>query len=215
MTRLAFRRMALATLAALAAAAGPAAAQFKVVGPDGSVTYTDRQPPQNAGARVTSLGRDARAAEPAAPPLPLELRQVAQRFPVTLYTSAECAPCESGRRLLQQRGIPLVERLIANDDDAEALTRLTGARTVPALTIGQQALRGFSEADWHNYLDAAGYPKESRLPKDWKPPQATPLVARQPEPVQVPALPQATVPGAQAARPTPELPPAQPGGIRF
>ena len=34
--------------------------------------------------------------------------------------------------------------------------RLSGGRMVPALTIGAQALRGFSQQDWSSYLDAAG-----------------------------------------------------------
>ena len=43
---------------------------------------------------------------------------------------------------------------------------------MPALTIGAQPLRGLSEADWTAYLDAAGYPRESRLPRGWQPPPA-------------------------------------------
>ena len=73
--------------------------------------------------------------------LPIELRQTVARFPVTLYTSTDCSPCESGRRLLQARGVPFVERQVTSGDDAEALNRLTGGRSVPTLTIGSQALR--------------------------------------------------------------------------
>ena len=48
----------LAALAALAglAGSGGALAQYKVVGPDGGVTYTDR-PPADTRLRVTPLGR--------------------------------------------------------------------------------------------------------------------------------------------------------------
>ena len=113
--------------------------------------------------------------------LPLELRQTVARFPVTLYTSTDCSPCESGRRLLQSRGVPFVERRVLTGDDAEALDRLTGGRSVPTLTIGSQALRGYADNDWHSYLDAAGYPRESQLPRSYQPPPATPLVERQPE----------------------------------
>ncbi|TAG29021.1 MAG: glutaredoxin family protein, partial [Verrucomicrobia bacterium] len=79
-------------------------------------------------------------AQPAAsggdPSLPLELRQAAARYPVTLYTAADCPPCDSGRKLLQQRGIPYSERRVTSDEDAQALERLVGGRTVPSLTIG-------------------------------------------------------------------------------
>ena len=84
-------------LAALASAWG----QYKVVAPDGRVTYTDR-PPADASAKVTELGRRIAPAEPApSATLPLDLRQLVERFPVTLFTAADCAPCDRGRELLR------------------------------------------------------------------------------------------------------------------
>ncbi len=159
-------------LAVVAAGMAPAWAQYKVVAADGSVTYTDR-PRAEANARVTALGRSG-AAPPAEAALPAELRQVAQRYPVTLFTGADCLPCDNGRRLLQQRGIPYTERRVSSEDDAMALERAVGGRTVPALTIGAQPLRGLSETDWTAYLDAAGYPRVSKLPSGW---QAAPTQA--------------------------------------
>ena len=161
--------------------------------PDGTITYTDR-PPAAAVGRPAPMGKDAPAADTssALAGLPLELRQVATRFPVTLYTSTDCSPCESGRRLLQSRGVPFVERRVISGEDAEALDRLTGGRSVPTLTIGTQALRGYADNDWNSYLDAAGYPRESQLPRTYQAPPATPLVERQPEapaPVARPAPP--------------------------
>lgn len=193
----------------------PGHAQFKVVSPDGRITYTDRPPSAEMGRAVPMGGRDVAVAEVAtASTLPLELRQVSTRFPVTLYSSPDCAPCESGRRLLQARGVPFVERGVANEDDAEAMNRITGGRSVPSLTIGTQALRGFSETDWHAYLDAAGYPRESRLPRGYQAPAAAPLVARKAELAEA-------APGARAASaPQPAVlapppPPPAPTGIRF
>ena len=150
--------------------AGSAQAQYKVVQPDGSTTYTDR-PPVTTNARITSMNRKGTAL-PAdlgatGASLPIELRQAAQRHPVTLYASADCGPCDNGRRFLQQRGIPYSEKRIVTDEDASALEKVLGARSVPGLTIGAQPLRGFSESDWGAYLDAAGYPRESMLPKNW------------------------------------------------
>lgn len=192
----------------LSAGALPGHALFKVVAPDGSVTYTDRPPPAAAGRQVPLGGASSNVADALAN-LPVELRQTMSRFPVTLYTGADCAPCDSGRRLLQSRGVPFAERQVTNNDDAEALERLTGGRSLPSLTIGNQALRGFSESDWQSYLDAAGYPRESRLPRGYQPPAATPLVARQPE---------APAPAAAPAAPPVAQPPTtapSPSGIRF
>lgn len=198
---------------ALALLALPAHALFKVVGPDGSVTYTDRPPPAALGRQVPLGGKDTGATDASAAlaSLPLELRQVTTRYPVTLYSSSDCSPCENARQLLAGRGIPFVERRVINEDDAEALNRLTGGRSVPTLTIGTQALRGYSDSDWHSYLDAAGYPRESRLPRGYQQPAATPLVQRQAE-AAAPQRPAAPPPAEPA--PPPPAPPA-PAGIRF
>ncbi len=192
-----------------------AQAQYKVVGPDGSVTYTDR-PPASANAKITPIGRTAQAAAAAAAAaanaesaLPLELRTAMQRHPVTLYTGDGCTPCDTGRRLLQQRGVPFVERRVSTDEDVVALERLIGARTVPGLTIGNQPIRGFNEVDWTSYLDAAGYPKQSRLPRSWQAQPPRPLVERATATV---APPPAAEPG-EATSETP--PPPPPSGIRF
>jgi glutaredoxin len=197
--------------ALLAAPVLPAMAVYKIVQPDGSITYTDR-PPATGSARVVPLGRDAAPAMPELA-LPQELRALMQRYPVTLYTSAECAPCDNGRRLLQQRGVPYSERQVSTEEDALALERTVGGRTVPALTIGAQALRGLSETDWTAFLDAAGYPRESRLPRGWQSPVPTPLVERSPVRPQQ-AAPTARQREAPAAPATP--PPAPtPGSLRF
>jgi glutaredoxin len=188
--------------ALIMAVAVPAMAQFKVVQPDGSVTYTDR-PPSSGNARVTPLGRLGNSSEPDAG-LPPDLRQAMQRYPVVLYTTADCQPCDTGRKLLQQRGVPYSERRIVSEEEALALERVAGGRTVPALTIGAQPVRGYSETEWLAYLDAAGYPRESKLPRNWQTPEPAAAVDRA-----VPVRPAPT-----AAQRAPEPPPAQ-GGVRF
>lgn len=195
---------------ALVVLAAPAAAQFKVIGPDGRVTYTDR-PSASGGDRVMPLSRVVAAAPATAEPaaaLPIELRQVASRYPVHLYTSSDCSPCDSGRQLLQQRGVPFAERRVTTEDDVAALQRSLGWRSVPSITIGTQALRGFNASEWTAFLDAAGYPAESRLPRNWAAPAATPL------------SPARSVPPVAAVAPPPPAPllPAAPPpevGIRF
>ena len=206
------RLLALAVTLAAGTLALPAAAQYKVVEADGRITYTDR-PPTDGSARVSTLGREAVAPPTPQDALPLELRQLAERFPVTLYGSADCAPCDAGRLLLQQRGVPYTEKLVIGNDDIAALERLSGARTVPALSIGAQVLRGLSQDEWASTLDLAGYPRESRLPKGWHAAPATPLVARA-----APAPAPAAAPPRPARRPAPAAPdaaPAAPDGIRF
>lgn len=187
-------------------AVGTALAQYKVIAPDGRVTYTDR-PPVTENGKVTHLGRpgggsSAPAGAPAEGRLPFELRQAVARYPVVLYAGASCAPCDAARRLLQGRGIPYGERQIVTDEDTAALERLSGGRTIPSLGVGAQVLRGFNPTDWASYLDLAGYPRESRLPRGWQPAPPAPLVAR------AAAVPPSAPTPAEPAR-APALPPAE------
>ena len=95
-------------ITALTVASGASQALFKIVGPDGKVTYTDVPPSSTAAGKVTSLGAAGAAQSEVA--LPLELRQAVARYPVTLFVTGACEPCDSGRQLLRQRGIPFNER---------------------------------------------------------------------------------------------------------
>jgi glutaredoxin len=181
------------TLATGVGLSAPAQAQYKVIDPDGRITYTDR-PPVSAGDRVSAISRSGVTTAPAdnssnisSNGLPYDLRQLVARYPVTLYTNANCAPCDSGRKLLVDRGVPYVEHLIVTEDDTQALERQSGGRTLPSLRVGTQPVRGFNPTDWTSYLDAAGYPRESRLPRGWQAAPATPLVARAPAPAPTPS----------------------------
>ena len=103
-------------------------------------------------------------------------------------------------------------------EDGQALKRLSGESALPFLTIGSQQLKGFSDAEWTQFLDAAGYPKSSVLPASYRQAAATPLVT-----VNAPAASPAAQAGARAAAaPAPAATPATPGptpdnpaGIRF
>jgi glutaredoxin len=204
--------VSLAVACAALLAGVPAHAMYKVVDPDGRVTYTDTPPAPSKGTRIIELGAHANVIAETA--LPLELRQAAQRFPVTLYTVSPCEPCDQARTLLRQRGVPFSEKLVLTADDAEALSRLSAGREAPTLTVGQQVLRGFAAGTWAGYLDAAGYPRESRLPQSYQYPAATPLTTARatstPLPVPLPSAPSRAAEDAGAvATPTPG------NGIRF
>ncbi|MDQ2928781.1 MAG: glutaredoxin family protein [Caldimonas sp.] len=202
-------RAALVALAVLAATASQA--QFKVIGTDGKVTYTDREPNADEG-KVVPLGARAAATQDLASDLPFELRQVASKYPVTLYVvTTACEPCASARQMLKQRGIPFSERTVSTTQDSDALQRLTGAQDAPTLTVGSQTLRGLSPDVWNSYLDAAGYPRTSRLPTSYQYRPATPLVEQAPA-ASARADSRSDAPPAPAAR---SALPASPSGIRF
>ena len=185
---------------------------YRIVGPDGKVTFSDK-PPVETKAKVTSA-TGASGGGVASASLPFELRQVVQKFPVTLYTGDSCGPCQSARSMLTMRGIPFNEKTVNTAEDGQALQRLSGDNSLPFATIGGQQLKGYSDAEWTQFLNAAGYPAASVLPSSYRQSPATPLVA-------VAAAPSATVPTAPtaAARPAPVAQPApataNPSGIRF
>lgn len=190
---------------------------YRIVGPDGRVTFSDKPPPAAAG-KATAL--DAGASSPAAsgPALPFELKQVASKYPVTLYTGANCGPCGSGRAMLSSRGVPFTERTVNTAQDTDALQRLSGDNSLPLLTIGGQQLKGYSDTEWNQFLDAAGYPKTSQLPASYRNPPAAPLVAAQKHAPATPATGNAAQqpPAAPAPRPAPDRSAVDnPAGIRF
>lgn len=184
---------------------------YRIVGPDGRITYSDQPPP--TGATVRQAGGASAVGNAAGAALPFELRQVVGRFPVTLYTSNDCTPCNSGRNLLQARGIPFTEKTVNTFEDTEALQRISGSSSLPLLSIGSQQIKGFSEQQWTQFLDAAGYPKQSVLPAGYRQPASTPLVAVKAKEEPTPRAPSNTAPRPE---PVPVMPPVNnPAGIRF
>lgn len=218
MPRTTFAPAAASLLMALASVGAQAQNVYRIVGPDGKVTFSDRPPAETTAPPARSPAAPAAAtASPAAVngALPFELRQVANRYPVTIYTGNDCAPCGSLRNMLTSRGVPYTERTVASNEDIAALQRLSGSTSLPFGTIGGQQLVGFSDAEWIQYLDAAGYPKQSQLPSNYRQPAPTPLVA---------AKPVESAPAAEPKAPArPALPPpvndgptpSNPAGIRF
>jgi glutaredoxin len=185
----------------LGGAAFGAMAQYKIVGPDGRVTYTDK-PPTASGVRI---GNGA-AADAGARALPYDVRQAAARYPVTLYAAKNCGPCDQARQWLRDHSIPFNEYSVGTDGDLLQLRQRFGEATVPVVTIGTQTLKGYSASDLQSYADAAGYPKQARLTGyTW--PAAVPMAPA------APAAPTAAAPTA----PTPAvaLPPPSKNGIQF
>jgi glutaredoxin len=201
----------------LLAAAPLAWGQYKVVGPDGRVTYTDRPPA--AAAPVAGNGAGTAAAADPVAGLPYALRTVAQRYPVTLYTVPDCQACDEGRHLLRQRGIPFQERTASTDADRQAWDRTVKSGSAPALSIGSQWLTGVQADAWHSYLDAAGYPRQSQLPASYQAPPPRPLAEGSAGAATAAQSPSQTA-APTSSRERPAAPPANPGadprtGIRF
>jgi len=205
---------------ALLFGAGLAGAQtiYRIVGPDGKITFSDKPPTEVSKVTATSAGGKPGAVGGESV-LPYELRQAVSRYPVTLYAAGACAPCDSGRQMLQGRGVPFTEYSVSSPDDSEALQRLSGTNSVPFLTIGGQKLKGYSEAEWSQFLSAANYPASSVLPPNYRNPPPRALVVVQkptpPKPEEGQARIEEKPNGASAPAETPSAEPANPIGIRF
>jgi glutaredoxin len=206
----------LGSAALFCALSAQAQAVYRIVGPDGKVTFSDKPPANAQQGKVATTGVGAAAAASNNGSLPFELRQVATKYPVVLYTAEKCAPCDTGRSMLTSRGIPFSERTVITNEDRAALQRLAGDTSLPYLTVGGQRIRGYSDSEWTQYLDAAGYPKTSALPAAYRNAPATPLI---PLPTGSPAPKAGDKPAAAASEPVapppPTTNPANPAGITF
>lgn len=209
-------RVSLPLMLALLCVSAQAQTVYRIVGPDGKVTFSDRPPETGVkSAQAVTPGTGSGAAPTAG--LPYELGKTAARYPVTLYTGQNCAPCDTARRFLENRGIPFSERTVNTNEDLAALKGRGSDGALPFATIGSQHLSGFQGSEWGQYLDAAGYPKTSQLPANYRRPAATPLTqpAKAPEPA-------ASTPTEPARRPTPRpaqednpVNPNNPAGLKF
>jgi glutaredoxin len=206
-----FLRLAAAFLVLGGASLG-ALAQYKVVGPDGSVTYTDKPPPASMARAANGSGGmqspDASGGNGGGGALPYATRQATSRYPVTLYAAKACGACDSARQWLRGHAVPFNEYSLDNNADMVQLRQRFGDLTLPVVTIGSQTLKGFSTADLQSYTDAAGYPKGASL-GNYRWPAAVPLA-----PVAVAA------PATSASTPAPSvpsvsLPPPSKSGIQF
>lgn len=186
---------------------------YRIVGPDGKVTFSDQPPPAASAGKVSSANAGGGSAAPTG--LPFELRQVAGKYPVTLYSGSNCAPCGAARAMLMNRGVPFSERTVNSNEDIKALERLSGDGVLPFATIGSQQLKGFSDVEWTQFLNAAGYPATSVLPPSYRAPAAAPLVSITAPPAATNGAPAARAAAAPAA--AAPAPPAadNPAGIKF
>lgn len=188
-------------------ASGFALAQqmYKWVDGEGIVHYSDTPPPPTEK-RVQVKDFSSAPMTPAVP-LPYALAQAVKNNPVTLYTGSRCTPCDQARNALRDRGVPFTEKTISNQAGKDKLLEVSGASTVPFMTIGRKQVRGYAADELQAALTAADYPTTKRLPAGYQNP-----------PVQnaAPAAIAVEAPQVQEQQPAmAEPPPPSPSGIRF
>ena len=130
---------------------------YRWVDPAGRTIISDTPPP----GRARDVSKAGSASE-TTDGLPYEVRRAVENFPVTLYTSADCASeCKQARDFLNARGVPFTEKMLQKQEDVDELKKLVGDTFIPALKVGKQGFRGFEPAAYNNLLDLAGYPKSA------------------------------------------------------
>jgi glutaredoxin len=180
---------------------------YKSVDKNGRVTYSEVPPLPGSGDKLTGDSASSVA-------LPYALQQVVSRYPVTLYTTADCGPCITAKLMLTQRGIPFAERTVSSNEDIAAYKKLNTENNFPLATIAAQQLKGYEETEWTKYLDAAGYPKTSALPRNYRNAEATSLTPKKAvEKVEKAAVAEKSVEAKPS--PAPQEPNNNPAGIKF
>lgn len=123
---------------------------------EGGKTIISDTPPPGKTKSVTKAENKSEAADN----LPFATKKAMEAYPVTLYTSADCAnDCKQARDLLTGRGVPFTEKMVQTQAEVDELKQSIGEAVVPALKVGNQRYKGFDAAAFGNLLDLAGYPK--------------------------------------------------------
>ena len=196
--------VALSLLSALALA------QYKYVGPDGKVVYSDQPPPANTkGVQKTNISGNA---GPSTATLPFALQAPARNFPVTLYTAGGCEFCTTARAHLNKRGIPFTEKTITTTEDNAAFKAATSANSLPVMLLGNGKQVGFDGDIWDAALNAAGYPTTNQLPPGYKQTPPTSAAPEKPAAADAKKADATTAAGGSSAPPAP--PASAPAGER-
>jgi glutaredoxin len=77
---------------------------------------------------------------------------------VRLFTHPQCGnPCEEAKALLTSRGVGYQEVSADTVEGLAELEKVSGGKSVPVLTVGQNITRGYADTSFHEALDSAGF----------------------------------------------------------
>jgi len=131
---------------------------YKWVDQYGNVSYQDRPPPPGQGGKVEEklLGDKSRSGEDPS------TAAAAAKFPITLYVTTKCAPCDVARAYLKGRKVPFTEIDVSekNPEAQMAMREKVGDLAVPTITVGSRVMKGYMESLVEGELNQAGYPKK-------------------------------------------------------
>ena len=153
-------RFAFLIVALVAAANASAQETYRWVDQKSGQTIFSDQPPPPGAKQVAKTAGKAQSSDQQ---MPYATKQAAEKFPVTLYTAANCVEaCRDARGLLNNRGVPFTEKMLKTQEEIDELAKLLGSEaSTPTLTVGTQSFKGLESGAWNNLLDLAGYPSSA------------------------------------------------------
>lgn len=121
---------------------------YKVVGPDGKITYTDKEP-QASGGKSEKLNIQTYSGAPSVSNLANPVKRV------TILSAQWCGVCTKAKNYMKGRNIAFEEWDIDKSDFARAKMNELGAKGVPVILVGNQKMVGFSESRLDSMLKKA------------------------------------------------------------
>lgn len=146
--------MLILMIPALFIATAEATRLFKVVDQYGNVSYQSRPAPLDPG--VISEEKDFNIGKEKSDN---SLASIARKNPVIIYSAPNCNSCNEARDFLDSLKIPYTDKNAqASIEVSNELKKVSGALTVPVITIGKKVLQGYTRPWLESELDKAGYP---------------------------------------------------------
>lgn len=72
----------------------------------------------------------------------------------TIYTTPTCPYCLKAKEYFKKKGIPYKEHNVAQDKEAlKEMIRISGGRSVPVITAGEEIMIGFDQAKIDKILE--------------------------------------------------------------
>jgi len=135
---------------------------YRVVGPDGRITYTD-QAPQGKSTSVKEVSipsypepqRWQAPAPTSGATSPSSSRGEASASPaneLVMYASQSCGYCKQARSHMKAKGIAYREVDVGKDKAGAAEFARLGGKGVPLFSLGRQTLAGFSADSFDAFL---------------------------------------------------------------
>ncbi len=137
-------------LLCLTLAALPARAEiYKVVGPDGKVSYTDKEPQPNSG-KTEKLKIQTYSGPPAVSTTNASVKKI------TMLSAQWCGVCTRAKAYMNTHKIAFEEWDIDQSEYARAKMNELGAKGVPVILVGKQKMVGFSAETLEEMIKNAG-----------------------------------------------------------